>query len=762
MPQLVLPARRSGAQEPRAFSYRSRLFVQMLLLVAVPLLAAGALMTRNYVQQKQARDVRVLESAREGAQTQIEAVLTNLRSYYMDVLESDDYKWLDTNAAPPYSEYTQLSRIQSELRGGTWMHEYVRGYTYLNLKNGWVLSNSGMYSLSRAANRQQVLDFAAERSESLLDVEWVNNIDTPAPGYSGVQVDLSGLVLVLRTSSARSGTTELLLVNLNLVPLRTLAASWQPLGYQIMLADGSGKQILSSSVSLLSAVSDTHLPEGITEQGRWSISAGKTSANNIRYYAAVQKSNMMAIVGRFVLAALLLTVLIALIIAVCGWISDRLYRPVDELMTTASGVFGQRETDQGEFDYLAAGVARMAQDQKALQSMVGLQQGQLKQQFVQFVIRGEKGENEIRHTLEEFGVQPCPAYRLLALCLNVPDASSTEREALRLTVMQTFPRDLLNRIFLSPSHMGANIVMVVGGAEAAVPQEAETVFKAAAQVIRTGFGCAIRAGCSQTFHALHHMSAAYQEAQEALRIHAGSEELWGHMACYQPPDDDHIRNGYEVLMENEITEAMTALNKKEVRRLIDSFLGRMEEKGVRGYARQFYLQRLVSAMLLVAEKAGLSVNQVFAGRQDGLFDAIGKIYTHEAMQSFLMNEVAVPVMELLASYRQDTSSELVKNVIALIKQTGGDITLNECADKLNYHPSYIWKVLKAERDTNFTDLVNAQKLEMAKEMLLTSDMTVAQVAQTLHYANVQNFIRFFSREVGMTPGRYKKEYQTKK
>ena len=75
---------------------------------------------------------------------------------------------------------------------------------------------------------------------------------------------------------------------------------------------------------------------------------------------------------------------------------------------------------------------------------------------------------------------------------------------------------------------------------------------------------------------------------------------------------------------------------------------------------------------------------------------------------------------------------------------------------------YIWKVLKNERNTNFTDLVASQKLEMAKELLLTTDMSVAQVADTLHYSNVQNFIRFFSREVGMTPGKYKKEYQTGK
>ena len=46
----------------------------------------------------------------------------------------------------------------------------------------------------------------------------------------------------------------------------------------------------------------------------------------------------------------------------------------------------------------------------------------------------------------------------------------------------------------------------------------------------------------------------------------------------------------------------------------------MLEKDIRGYERQFYIQRLVAAMLAVAENAGLSVNQVLADRQANLFE----------------------------------------------------------------------------------------------------------------------------------------------
>ena len=199
-----------------------------------------------------------------------------------------------------------------------------------------------------------------------------------------------------------------------------------------------------------------------------------------------------------------------------------------------------------------------------------------------------------------------------------------------------------------------------------------------------------------------------------------------------------------------------------MRHLLERFTAKMLEKNIRGYERQFYIQRLMAAMLAVAENAGLSVNQVLADRQANLFETISKIYTADQMQNFLMDEVAVPVMDLLTEFRQSSSSELVKNVLALIKQTRGDITLNECADRLNYNPSYIWKVLRTEKDTSFSDLANNEKLEMAKELLLTSDMTVVQIAETLNYSNVQNFIRFFSKKVGMTPGKYRKDYQNEK
>ena len=60
-------------------------------------------------------------------------------------------------------------------------------------------------------------------------------------------------------------------------------------------------------------------------------------------------------------------------------------------------------------------------------------------------------------------------------------------------------------------------------------------------------------------------------------------------------------------------------------------------------------------------------------------------------------------------------------------------------------------MLRTEKDTSFSDLANNEKLEMAKELLLTSDMTVVQIAETLNYSNVAEFHPIFQQKVRHDP-----------
>lgn len=80
-----------------------------------------------------------------------------------------------------------------------------------------------------------------------------------------------------------------------------------------------------------------------------------------------------------------------------------------------------------------------------------------------------------------------------------------------------------------------------------------------------------------------------------------------------------------------------------------------------------------------------------------------------------------------------------------------------CTD-IKFHPNYIGKIIKKEKNITFTDMVNEEKLMQAKYMLLTTEMSVAEISEILMYNNVQNFIRFFKKHIGVTPAAFRKEH----
>jgi AraC-like DNA-binding protein len=91
-----------------------------------------------------------------------------------------------------------------------------------------------------------------------------------------------------------------------------------------------------------------------------------------------------------------------------------------------------------------------------------------------------------------------------------------------------------------------------------------------------------------------------------------------------------------------------------------------------------------------------------------------------------------------------------------IADSKGNISVTECADAIGVSATYIWKVLKMEGGKSFSEYQDEYKLDEAKRLLLETDMSVIEIATKLNYTNAQNFIRFFSKKTGITPGKFRK------
>ena len=246
--------RQNSTRDKRRYSaYQNRIFFYLVTLVTAPLLLLGVLSSVVYYRQTVTRSDALLASARENVETQMEIALSNLRAYYSAVVSADNYQTLCQKTVPPYSEYTLVRDMQTAMRGGNLVDKYVEGYTYINLRSGWILSNNGMYRLADAANRDEVAHLLSEWAEQHAAMMWVNRTDQPTPALADTPlntVDLTGELLVLRSSSYRTGSYAVLIVKLDLSPLYEMTESWQTGGYSIAARDFTGKTVLSTSAAL--------------------------------------------------------------------------------------------------------------------------------------------------------------------------------------------------------------------------------------------------------------------------------------------------------------------------------------------------------------------------------------------------------------------------------------------------------------------------------------------------------------------------------
>jgi AraC family transcriptional activator of pobA len=91
-------------------------------------------------------------------------------------------------------------------------------------------------------------------------------------------------------------------------------------------------------------------------------------------------------------------------------------------------------------------------------------------------------------------------------------------------------------------------------------------------------------------------------------------------------------------------------------------------------------------------------------------------------------------------------------------QQDGLPTVKYLADKLHTSPRYLTDLLKQETGKTALDHIHLFLLGEAKNLLISSDNTIAQTAYQLGFENPPYFSRLFKKEVGLTPHEYRAQF----
>lgn len=84
------------------------------------------------------------------------------------------------------------------------------------------------------------------------------------------------------------------------------------------------------------------------------------------------------------------------------------------------------------------------------------------------------------------------------------------------------------------------------------------------------------------------------------------------------------------------------------------------------------------------------------------------------------------------------------------------ISMQEMANLCNLSSSYFSRLFTREVGESFKDYLNRRKIELAKDMLRNTNISIAQIAENLSFSDSSYFVKLFKKFEGITPSVYRR------
>ncbi|MEG0283466.1 MAG: helix-turn-helix domain-containing protein [Erysipelotrichales bacterium] len=104
-------------------------------------------------------------------------------------------------------------------------------------------------------------------------------------------------------------------------------------------------------------------------------------------------------------------------------------------------------------------------------------------------------------------------------------------------------------------------------------------------------------------------------------------------------------------------------------------------------------------------------------------------------------------------------SLLYKEMITYIQNNYNTISLQDIADKFNFHPNYISVFLKRETGKTFSEWIIECRLEHATNYLVNTNISIEKITKDIGYNDKSYFFKLFKKRYGVSPRQYRKQHK---
>ncbi|MGN1019043.1 MAG: helix-turn-helix domain-containing protein [Aristaeellaceae bacterium] len=87
-----------------------------------------------------------------------------------------------------------------------------------------------------------------------------------------------------------------------------------------------------------------------------------------------------------------------------------------------------------------------------------------------------------------------------------------------------------------------------------------------------------------------------------------------------------------------------------------------------------------------------------------------------------------------------------------------EVSLSVLAEQFHLNPQYISQLFKSEIGVNFLAYLTSIRMERAKKLLLSTSLSIAEVAEQSGYGDYRVFTKVFKKQEGVTPSQFRRDF----
>ena len=163
----------------------------------------------------------------------------------------------------------------------------------------------------------------------------------------------------------------------------------------------------------------------------------------------------------------------------------------------------------------------------------------------------------------------------------------------------------------------------------------------------------------------------------------------------------------------------------------------------------YYGIKILTVCMQVIQEFGGEPEKILDGL-DNINEYVKRLYGQESVKKETKNLIVTVIQ-----YRNkivDSSTKIIDKAKDYIEENiaKSKLTLNDVANYVGLSPNHFSFVFKQRTGSNFIKYVTEVRIQKAQDLLKGTDMTAAEIADTVGYADPNYFSSVFKRNCGMT------------